>query len=192
MLRDIRSLKHALRRTVEARRLEAAASILDAAETLSQNFLTNFNLPAGSVVAGYHHHRNEMDPSVLMQGLHKLGYHLALPVIVARRQPLLFRTYVPGDTLASGVMSYILEPMPNADIVHPDILLLPLLAFDRMGHRLGYGGGYYDRTVNELRQFKKLMAVGVAFACQEVPEVPTNHCDAKMDAIVTEAGILQF
>jgi 5-formyltetrahydrofolate cyclo-ligase len=96
-----------------------------------------------------------------------------------------------GDPLAAGVWG-IREPLPQARAVDPDIVLAPLLAFDRAGHRLGYGGGYYDLTIAQLRGRKTIVAVGVAFAAQEVFTVPVTPRDAPLDLVLTERGVIDF
>ena len=95
-----------------------------------------------------------------------------------------------GDKLAAGAMG-IMEPVAKAPLVEPDVLLVPLLAFDSRGYRLGYGAGYYDRTLTELRQRKKILAIGIAYAGQEVPEVPIESHDARLDKIATETKVLK-
>ncbi len=84
------------------------------------------------------------------------------------------------------------EPMPEAPEVAPDILIVPLAAFDRAGHRIGYGAGYYDMTINALRAKKKVVAIGIAFAAQEIPKVPATERDARLDLVLTEREVIDF
>jgi 5-formyltetrahydrofolate cyclo-ligase len=147
---------------------------------------------ADSIVAGYSPIRCEFDPLPLMQRLAEAhGARLALPVIVARDQPLLFRQWHPSDTLVSGSMG-ILEPPPGAPELLPDILLVPLAAFDRAGHRIGYGAGHYDRTFAKLRAIKPFVAIGLAFDTQEIAEVPAGPHDVALDYVLTETRTIDF
>src|ERR1051325_364095 len=103
----------------------------------------------------------------------------------ARAKPLTMRAYKFGQELNAGVWG-IREPKPEAPEVDPDILIVPLAAFDRKGHRIGYGAAYYDMTINRLRGIKPVVAVGIAYAAQEVPEVPVDTHDAILDLVLTE------
>jgi 5-formyltetrahydrofolate cyclo-ligase len=114
---------------------------------------------------------------------------LCLPITFAKATPLLFRAYKIGDKLVPNVWS-IGVPEDSQAVMEPDLLLCPMLAFDRSGRRLGYGGGYYDVTLKALREKKKIVAVGLAFAVQEVEAVPTGHYDQKMDVIITENEVI--
>jgi 5-formyltetrahydrofolate cyclo-ligase len=146
----------------------------------------------GTIVAGYSPIRSELDPFPLMQHLAKThGVRLALPVIIARDAPLLFRQWSPADTLVSGSMG-ILEPRPEAPELKPDILLVPLAAFDRAGHRIGYGAGHYDRTFAQLRAAKPVIAIGLAFDVQEIEAVPTGPHDVALDYVLTETRVIDF
>ena len=142
-------------------------------------------LAPGQIVAGYSPIRSEFDPGPLMHALARHGVHLALPVVIARDQPLLFRSWSAGEPLARGQLG-ILEPPAEAPVVVPDILLVPLAAFDRAGHRIGYGAGHYDRTFDRLRAAKTIVAVGLAFSVQEVVQVPALPHDVRLDYIATE------
>ncbi|MDE2030371.1 MAG: 5-formyltetrahydrofolate cyclo-ligase [Alphaproteobacteria bacterium] len=151
-------------------------------------FLANIEVPHGAAVAGYRAFRGEIDPAPLMKLLHARGACLALPVVTEKGQPLLFRRYRPGDSLRANAMG-IAEPDISAPEAEPDILLVPLLAFDRARNRLGYGGGYYDRTLTALRARKNILAVGIAYAFQEAENVPCGPGDAPLDRIVTELNV---
>ncbi len=120
-----------------------------------------------------------------MEALARRGARLALPVIVARDQPLLFRIWSPSTAMVRGQMG-IFEPAADAPVVVPDIMLVPLAAFDRTGHRIGYGAGHYDRTFEQLRRMKTIVAVGLAFSVQQVAAVPALPHDVRLDYIVTE------
>ena len=114
-----------------------------------------------------------------------MSARLALPAIVAPDQPLMFRTWHADARLASGPFGTS-HPEDDAQDVVPDIVLVPLAAFDRRGHRIGYGGGYYDRTLQKLRAASTIVAAGVAFAVQEVETIPASHHDALLDIVLTD------
>jgi 5-formyltetrahydrofolate cyclo-ligase len=144
----------------------------------------------GTVVAGYWPLADELDPRPLMLALHGRSARLVLPVIEARGRPLRFRLWEPGAPLRVGRFG-IAEPGEDAPELDPAIVLVPLLAFDRRGSRLGYGAGFYDRTLAGLRARGPVLAVGVAFAAQEVPFLPCDALDQPLDRIVTEAGAFE-
>lgn len=148
-------------------------------------------LAPGTTVAGYFPIRSEIDPRPLMRQLAAVGARLALPVVAGRGQPLTMRLWEFGAPLVAGIWG-IRTPHEEAPAVEPDILLVPLLAFDRRGHRLGYGAGYYDMTLAALRARKPVTAVGVGFAAQEVPEVPVTPRDARLDLMLTEMDAIDF
>jgi 5-formyltetrahydrofolate cyclo-ligase len=114
-----------------------------------------------------------------------------LPVIQGRGSPLIMRAWAFGETLGSGVWG-IREPKAEAPEVFPDILIVPLLLFDRSGYRLGYGAGYYDMTIARLRAMKPVTAIGLAFAAQEIAEVPKTPRDARLDLVLTEREIIDL
>jgi 5-formyltetrahydrofolate cyclo-ligase len=145
---------------------------------------------SGAVVSGFMPLNSEINPLPLMRKLSDVGARLALPVVVGRGAPLLMRAYAFGDVLVKGVWG-IRVPPPEAHAVEPDVMLVPLLAFDRNGYRLGYGAGYYDMTIAALRAKKRVVAVGIAFAAQEVEVVPTTPCDARLDLVLTENEVVQ-
>jgi 5-formyltetrahydrofolate cyclo-ligase len=145
----------------------------------------------GAVVAGYSPIRSEIDPAPLLRKLAAPGVQLALPAIMADDQPLKFRSWAFNDRLRRGRLG-ILEPAPDAAELVPDILLVPLAAFDRLGHRIGYGAGHYDRTLQQLRELKAITAIGLAFAAQEVDAVPALLHDVALDYVLTETQMLDF
>jgi len=114
------------------------------------------------------------------------GAQLALPAIAGRGKPLIMRAWRWGEPLDRGQWD-IREPKPEAPEVRADILLVPLLAFDRAGHRIGYGAGYYDMTITRLRARKPVTAIGIAFAAQEIPKIPATERDARLDLVLTSA-----
>src|SRR5262249_16398270 len=145
----------------------------------------------GTIVSGFSPMRSEINPVPLMRKLADDGATLALPAIVGRGKPLIIRAWTFGDPMATGQWG-IREPIPEAPEVDPDILIVPLAAFDRAGHRIGYGPGYYDMTINALRAKKPITAIGIAFAAQEIPQVPATERDARLDLVLTEREVLDF
>jgi 5-formyltetrahydrofolate cyclo-ligase len=161
-----------------------------AAQAIAQRGLP-VEMTPGAVVAGYSPIRSELDPTPLMQALAAQGARLALPVITQRGQSLHFRVWHPGDRLLPGSLG-ILEPSPAAAEIVPDIVLVPLAAFDRAGHRIGYGAGHYDRTLAQLHKSKGFAAIGLAFAAQEVVAVPALQHDVPLDYVLTETKAFDF
>ena len=185
----IASAKSDLRKTALARR-EAlpAAERMAAAETIAARAFP-VAVASGAVVSGFMPLNSEISPLPLMRKLSDVGVRLALPVVIGRGQPLSMRAFAFGDALVKGVWG-IRVPPPEAPEVAPDVLLVPLLAFDRNGNRLGYGAGYYDMTIAALRAKKRVVAVGIAFAAQEVDLVPTTPRDVRLDLVLTEREIV--
>jgi 5-formyltetrahydrofolate cyclo-ligase len=144
---------------------------------------TPFETPA--VVSGFWPIKEEIDIRPLMIELFNSGCQMVLPVVQGRGKPLLFRAWRPGDRLEVGVFGT-LQPSARRETVEPDALLVPLLACDEAGWRLGYGGGFYDRTLRGLRARRKVTAVGVGFDAQLVPEVPHGPDDQPLDWLLTD------
>jgi 5-formyltetrahydrofolate cyclo-ligase len=161
-----------------------------ASEALAKRGLP-FEIAAGTVVSGYSPIRSELDPVPLMQKLAAQGARLALPAVPARGKSLVFRAWSPGDRLTLGPLG-ILEPSPAMAELIPDIMLVPLAAFDRLGHRIGYGAGHYDFTLAHLRKLKPISAIGVAFAAQEIKAVPALAHDVALDYVLTEEKAFRF
>jgi 5-formyltetrahydrofolate cyclo-ligase len=181
--------KAGLRREALARRDALPAELRQAAaETIAAR---EFPLEArpGMVVSGFSPIGNEINPLPLMRRLAERGALLALPVVIERGRPLVFRAWTFGAPLGKGVWG-IREPGPDAAEVDPDVLLVPLAAFDRTGHRIGYGAGYYDLTLAGLRARKPIVAVGLAYAAQEIVAVPATVRDARLDLVLTEREII--
>ena len=144
-----------------------------------------------TVVSGFWPMAEELDIRPLMIELHNQGCQLCLPVVMAKQQPLVFRAWRPGDPLEQGAFGT-LHPQPKREVVEPDALLVPLLAADEEGWRLGYGGGFYDRTLERLRSKKSVTAVGVGFNAQLVPEVPRGPNDQRLDWLLTDKRACAF
>ncbi len=134
--------------------------------------------------------RSEIATGPLIAGLHGLGYEIGLPVVQGRARPLVFRRWAPGAPLMRGNFGVEVPPADAPEMV-PEVLFVPLLAFTASGHRLGYGGGFYDRTLAALREAgAPVTAIGFAYGAQRVAELPLEATDLALDAVVTEAGVM--
>ncbi len=188
---DILSAKAALRVTALATRDGLpAAERQHAAETIAGRAFP-VAIAQGVIVAGFMPLKSEINPLPLLRKLADAGAQLALPVIAGRGKPLIMRAWKFADAITAGQWG-IREPLPEAPVVKPDILIVPLAAFDRQGHRIGYGAGYYDMTINALRAVKPVIAIGIAFAAQEIREVPATDRDARLDFMLTEREVINF
>lgn len=142
-------------------------------------------IPAGAVVAGYVPIRAELDIMPTLEQLAGKGHMVGLPVTGEKETLLAFRFWQPGDPLVRGRYN-VQEPESRAELIQPDILLVPLVAFDERGYRIGYGAGYYDRTINWLRQGKKpLTCIGIGYHFQRVEKVPTEGHDEPLDKVIS-------
>ena len=178
------SEKQALRR--KAREKRRALADPDFALRLAE-CAEDLGLKPGTIVGAYHAHQGEGDPAELLARLVELGMCIAFPRITARDTALDFHIVPAGEILMPGSFG-IPEPLAHWPHTAPQVLLVPLLAFDARGHRLGYGGGYYDRTLEAL----KVPAFGIAYAGQEVPSLPAEAHDRTLDGILTEDGLRLF
>ncbi len=161
-------------------RKNAGLSLVRAAATLPE-------LRSRAAIAGFISIRDEIDPAALIGLYHERGHPIGLPVVVAPKQPLLFRQWQPGEPLEKGVFA-VPVPAEDAETLVPGILLVPLAAFDRQGYRLGYGAGFYDRTLTGLRSRGDVISIGVAFDEQEVDAVPHDEYDQRLDWMLTPSG----
>jgi 5-formyltetrahydrofolate cyclo-ligase len=153
---------------------------------LTEHILRQCPPPAGAVVAGFWPIEVEIDIRPLLVALHERGHPIVLPVTPKRGEALTFRLWLPGDVMVPGRFGTM---RPTGEERVPSFLLVPLLAFDRSGNRLGYGAGYYDRTLTGLPD---AFALGCAYAAQEVDQVPVAPYDAQLDAVATERGVIFF
>ena len=179
----LQAAKAAARKLARAKR--ASLANIEAPARLAEAMLAQHAPPEGAIIAGYWPMGDEMDPRPLMLALASRGHALALPVTPLRGQPLAFHAWAPGAALRPGPMGTS-EPVAGEEL-RPDVMLVPLLAFDRAGRRLGYGGGYYDRTLATLPGAK---AIGIAYAGQEMPEVPAGPQDMRLPLIATEDSVI--
>ncbi len=162
-----------------------------AADGLLETLRRERPIETPEVVSGFWPIKDEIDIRPLMIELFNQGCQLALPVVQGRGQPLLFRAWRPGDPLDAGVFGT-LQPSARRETVEPDALIVPLLACDEGGWRLGYGGGFYDRTLAGLRARRTVTAVGVGFDAQLVPEVPHGPGDQRLDWLLTDRRACAF
>lgn len=176
--------KRALRARQTVVRDEAAKANPDAAEAVARVF--PIERPP-RVVAGTWPLKGELDPRPLMHRLEARGAVLALPRTGRRGEPLVFHRWTNDTPMVAGRFG-LTEPAAESPVVVPELVLVPLLAFDRAGGRLGYGAGFYDRTLRALRAAGAVRAIGIAYAAQEVDQVPMGQTDERLDAIVTERG----
>ena len=163
-----------------------------AADALWQNLVEartrGLEINGDYIVSGYWPIRDELDARRVLTGLHEEGVTCVLPVVTDRRSALRFRRWRPGDVLEQSSFG-LSEPVSAAPELVPRVVLVPLLAVDARGNRLGYGGGYYDRTLSTLRQTGPVMAVGLCFEAQRIPDVPHDRRDQPLDWIVTEKAV---
>ncbi len=182
--------KEILRLRMAAERRAAAKARPDAGRHAARVFMDHVPIPPGATVALYHPMKDELDTKPLAAALIERGFRIALPVTPKKRGPLTFRAFRDGDPLSPdryGVMT----PSDAAPEMRPMLIVTPLLAFTRDGKRLGYGGGFYDRTLAALRGEHDVLAVGYAFGAQEVEKMPFGKTDQRIDMIVTEREAIE-
>jgi 5-formyltetrahydrofolate cyclo-ligase len=187
---DVAAQKKALRRqAMQQRSLLDGSARLAASRRALINLVNLLELRPNSMVAAFWPIGAELDTRPLFDVLAALGVTACLPRMAGPRQPLEFYPHRPGNALLEGPMR-VLEPLPEGPALHPTIVIVPLLAFDHAGYRLGYGGGFYDRTLPTL--LPSTVVVGLAFEAQQVVSLPHNATDARLKQIVTEAGVHKF
>jgi len=190
--------KHELRTLAKARRDEAAKALGDdGIKGFFEHLLGTWSQVSASfgggeaILAGYWPFETEMDVRPALVALDRIGVLLTLPEVAAKDRPLRFRAWRPDEPLIEGGHGTF-HPLSSAPMMRPDVLLVPLLAFDRRGYRIGWGGGYYDRTLELLRKTGDCVAIGVAYAAQEVDEVPRDEYDQPLDWIITEQQAIKI
>jgi 5-formyltetrahydrofolate cyclo-ligase len=179
---ELVAAKRAARVAALARRAGCAPAL---GAQLARHLLADTPPPAGAVVAGFWPMGEEIDIRPLLWALHGRGHAVLLPQTPGRGEPLVFRAWRPGAEMIGERFGTL---RPDGAVGRPDWLLVPLLAFDRAGRRLGYGGGFYDRTLPLL---PGAVAVGCAFAAQEMDEVPAGDGDVRLAAVATELGVIR-
>jgi 5-formyltetrahydrofolate cyclo-ligase len=188
---SLQAEKQALRVDARARRTAAFGAAAAAGDALRDAFRQSVRLRPGAVVAGYLPIGDEIDSRPLLDWLRGAGHDIALPRIQRSHAPLAFRLWAPGEPLEEGPFGT-RQPPETAPEAVPGVAVLPVLAFDRRGYRLGYGGGYYDRTLAALRAERAVTAIGIAFAAQEVSAVPHDRHDQPLDWVVTEREAIRM
>ena len=195
---DIAAQKTKLRELLKQRRDTVHDASGCAAEALAQYagevialVMASHGKTPALVVSSYMPIGSELDPQPLLRALAARGARSALPVIEARGKALVFRAYDDGDPLAERRWG-IRKPLSLRPVCEPDILLLPLLAFDDAGWRLGYGGGFYDRTLQALRARKTVLAIGLAYDAQRVENVVHDVYDQPLDCVLTPSGLMKI
>ena len=189
-LQQIFDKKHLLREQMTAERRALAAGRPDAGVHAARMFLQHIETTSDDIVALYHPIKHELDTEPLFDALVDLGVSIALPVTIKKNAPLEFRGFAPNDLLQKGKFG-VMEPTDDAPTLIPSIVVTPLLGFTRRGRRLGYGGGYYDRTLAELRRNGQVTAIGYGFGGQEVDDLPVSDHDEPLDWVVTERDAFQ-
>ena len=162
-----------------------------AAKVLSETGIDFLGIEPDGILAAYAPIRSELDPAPLVAAARSAGITVALPCVVAMDAPLVFREWHEGDELKPGAFN-VPEPPAGRPVCYPNALLVPCLAFDRVGYRLGYGKGFYDRTLADLRSRHPIRAAGVAFTRQELAGVPRHSLDEPLDWVITERGIIEI
>jgi 5-formyltetrahydrofolate cyclo-ligase len=184
--------KAVLRRDALARRVKIEPAVRAASSRcFAEEGLRLARLWRPRIVSAFHPLRDEPDTLLLLTALAEEGFSTALPVIVGRGSPLIFRRWRPGEPTREASMS-VREPLEEAPVVDPDLLFVPLACFDRRGHRIGYGAGFYDLTLARLRAMKPVRAAGVAYGVCEIAAVPYESHDQTLDAVVTEQETILF
>jgi 5-formyltetrahydrofolate cyclo-ligase len=188
VLGRMQELKKELRdRAINLRKEAFAQHGIEASRLLAAHGLDFIKVRPGVIVSGFAAIRDEINPADLMLWLHAEGVRLALPVMVGKGKPLVMRAWTPGDVMEAAAWG-IAEPTNDKPEVDPDVVLVPLLAFDERGYRLGYGGGFYDRTLAKLRAKRPVTAVGIAYDEQKVDAVPFESYDQRLDWVLTPSG----
>lgn len=183
--------KSAARKRAAAIRDTAHSALAACAGQMLADLGLGFAAPATpGVISGFFPYMSEIDTRPLLTTMVAQGWRTALPVVEGAGVPLSFRSWVPGEPTVPGAWNIPIPPRSASQVV-PDVMLVPLLAFDRQGFRLGYGGGFYDRTISLARQQRKIIAIGVAYAEQEIEAVPHDGHDEPLDWVLTEQGCIK-
>lgn len=180
---DIRSQMRTRRRTIgETERRDRSRRVIEM-------FLGHVPLEAKEKIGGFSPLPYEVDISLLMEILDEDGHHCAMPRLQDDNSPLQFHCWKRGDELIAHPKYKMLEPQSNRPVITPNIVIVPLLAFDNRGHRLGFGGGFYDRTLAVLHGNSDILTIGVAYDFQQVKEIPSEPHDQKLDCVITETRV---
>lgn len=181
------ALKADLRRAALARRDRLAVEVRAAAAERIADLVAGLDLAPRAIVAGFWPIRSEIDPRPAMVRLAAKGHSLVLPALLGDGVTMVFRRWMPGEPLVAAAFG-LSEPPATAAEVEPQVLLMPLAAFDDRGGRIGYGGGFYDRALERLERSHPVLRIGIAFSTQRVDRVPEEVHDRRLDLILTEEG----
>lgn len=183
-MRSGAALKAWLRKELYRKRKAAHENAATKDPAANERLLALIGDPGDKVVAGYRPIRSEIDPTPAMTALCEAGVRIAVPVIEAKDSALLWRQWTPDCEMVEGAFGAEVPATPVK--LFPEILITPLVGWDRQGWRLGYGGGFYDRSLEQLRSHRPVQAIGFAYAEQELGEAPREKTDQRLDAIVTD------
>ena len=181
--------KNSMRKALFAARKQAHGSAVGAAEAARDHFLASRLLTGVEVVSGYCPIRTELDVMPLMDALHDAGHRVCVPVIQSAGQALRFHEWWPGVEMQDGPFGA--QVPKGTQALEPELVIAPLVGFDRAGWQLGYGGGFYDRSLEALRAKRRTRAFGYAYAAQELDAVPIETTDQRLDGVVTELGVIR-
>jgi len=181
----IAALKEAIRKQALERRAALRSQVPELSRALALNFIERVPIPKGAVVSAYFAIGDEADPAPLIELLRARGHRIVLPRVAGRGKPLNFHLYEEGTQLVPGGFG-LSEPARDWPLLDPDVLAVPLLAFDTQGYRIGYGAGFYDRTLQRLRASRSIVAASYCFSIQEFDAVPHDDNDQRLDWIITE------
>ena len=195
-MREISPKDHLRVRAKDLRAEAAEALGDDGVRGFFENLLKTWTAASAAyedepILAGYWPMSTEMDVRPALVALDRIGVLMTLPEVAGKDRPLRFRAWSPDEALVEGDHGTF-HPTSDAPLMRPDVLLVPMLAFDRRGYRIGWGGGYYDRTIEVLRKVGGCTAIGVAYGVQEVDEVPTDEYDQRLDWIITEQEAIEI
>lgn len=184
--------KAGIRKAVLTRRatIDAAATAPRTAAVAERMMTLLARFPVGAISA-FRSFGDEIGTAPLLAALDGAGYRIGLPIVIGKGKPLVFRQWRPGDVMGSGPYG-IEQPLATSPEIEPDILIVPMAAFDKDGYRVGYGGGFYDRSLAALRAKKSVVTIGLAYDEQEVEAVPRDAYDARLDYLVTPTRTLTF
>jgi 5-formyltetrahydrofolate cyclo-ligase len=182
--------KRTLRTAARGKRVVLASALPHFAERIAV-YADALSLPDKCIVGAYVALPGEADPNLLLKRLAAKGHAIAFPRVAEKDAPLSFHLWRDGQQFKPGVFG-IPEPAADLPLANPRVLLVPLLAFDSSGFRIGYGGGYYDRTLAGIRANGEITAIGIAYAGQEVDSVPRDVNDQRLDMVLTETGLKKF
>lgn len=188
---NVLQMKQSIRRQQMERRAGLSKRARkEAAREAARLFISTVPLEPVDIIAGYWPVSNEIDVSILLEMLQEQGYICALPVIQGLGRPLAFRRYEKGAPLQPHPRFGMMEPYPAAPLVVPTVVIAPLVAFDKDGNRLGFGGGFYDRTLEDLSRSHVVFTAGMAYSFQQVAMIPSLPHDQKMDCVITDRGVV--